>query len=183
MKQLAIEILNKETEYENRIKALELERDLFKDKVKEAVEDALRLRLYDNGKYCSVSDFCRLSRSLLFIKETELKQWLLQQGVLARDNEKYVPNKDNNTCVFVENEMYIKYEFVRKNVLFLRTLIYVGDDAEVRDFVDEFSDNKEILVEQMANTVYVAYKQNSNEFRHHKENRFFIENEELPKIN
>lgn len=174
MKNIAIEILKKETEYENRIALLEAENKRLIEENKMSVNNAIKLRLSKRSKYCSLKDFCRISTYLLFIKETELKQWLFQQGYLVKEGDKYVSNNQYDVCIMVGDEVYIKYEFIRKQVFLLRTLVYIGDSEDVRDLVDEFDDKKEAIVEQMANTVYVSYKQKSHEFRDHKSNKFFI---------
>jgi hypothetical protein len=59
--------------------------------------------------------------------------------------------------------------------MFLRSLIFVGDENEIQDMVDEYRDSKKVIVEQMANTVYVECKQRSLEFREHRDNKFFLE--------
>lgn len=183
MKEIAIALLNKETEYENRIKALEEENLRLKTESKNMYLEALKMRLSECRKYCNLKDFCRISTSLLFIKEDELKQWMYQQGFLVRTENKYIANKESDICIMVDNEIYVKYEFIRKHILLLRTLVYIGDSDSVNTIIDDFEENKETIIEQMANTVYVSYKQNSNEFKHHKDNRYFsIENENLNKI-
>lgn len=41
---------------------------------------------------------------------------------------------------------------------------------------------KDSYLEKMANTVYVECKQRSEEFREHKENKFFVEDKQQQKI-
>lgn len=163
-------------EYENKINSLELEIENLKKSKKEEILKATMIRWDESGEYYNLSDFCRVSKCLLFIKETELKQWLAQQGFLKKENDKYIPSEDNDVCIMIDNELYIKYEYIRNTILLLRSLIFVGDEDDIQDIVDDYKDSKKVIIEQMANTVYVECKQRSVEFREHRENKFFLEN-------
>lgn len=168
-----IKLNEMKSEYEDRINDLQNKIEQLKKSKKEEVLKANIIRWDESGAYYNLSDFCRVSKYLLFIKETELKQWLHQQGILKIEDEKYVPN--NDICILIDNELYIKYEYIRNHIMFLRSLIFVGDEDEIQDMVDEYRDSKKVIVEQMANTVYVECKQRSLEFREHRDNKFFLE--------
>ena len=168
-----IKLNEMKSEYEDKINDLQNNIEQLKKSKKEEVLKANIIRWDESGTYYNLSDFCRVSKYLLFIKETELKQWLHQQGTLKIEDEKYVPN--NDICLLIENELYIKYEYIRNHIMFLRSLIFVGDENEIQDMVDEYRDSKKVIVEQMANTVYVECKQRSLEFREHRDNKFFLE--------
>lgn len=168
-----IKLNEMKSEYEDRINDLQNKIEQLKKSKKEEVLKANIIRWDESGTYYNLSDFCRVSKYLLFIKETELKQWLHQQGILKIEDEKYVPN--NDICILIDNELYIKYEYIRNHIMFLRSLIFVGDENEIQDMVDEYRDSKKVIVEQMANTVYVECKQRSLEFREHRDNKFFLE--------
>lgn len=168
-----IKLNEMKSEYEDRISDLQNKIEQLKKSKKEEALKANIIRWDESGIYYNLSDFCRVSKYLLFIKETELKQWLHQQGILKIEDEKYVPN--NDICILIDNELYIKYEYIRNHIMFLRSLIFVGDENEIQDMVDEYRDSKKVIVEQMANTVYVECKQRSLEFREHRDNKFFLE--------
>lgn len=141
------------------------------------LKKATSISWIDNGKYYNLSDFCRVSKYIFFIKETELKQWLFQQGHLIQINDKYIPT-DSGVCKLHDNELYIDYNFIRGTIILLRSFIYVGETEDIQTFFETYQDNKPTIIEQMANTVYVECKQRSQEFREHRENKYFIDGRE-----
>lgn len=149
----------------NKIKNMEKEHSKYE-------VESTRIRWDDTGKYYNLKDFCRVTRDLLFIKENELKQWLKQQDILKIENDKYIPNCA--ICILVDGELYISYEFIREKIMTLRTLIFLGDNENIDEAINIYKKNKKVLIEQMANTVYVECKQRSVEFKEHRENKFFI---------
>lgn len=164
------------TEYENKISSLELEIENLKKSKKEEILKSTMIRWDESGEYYNLSDFCRVSKCLLFIKESELKQWLNQQGILKIENEKYIPNENSDICILIDNELYISYKFIREKIMCLRTLVFLGDDESIDRIVNIYKDKKDAIIEQMANTVYVECKNRSLEFREHRDNKFFLEN-------
>lgn len=164
--------LLKENELRQEINTLNDKIKSMEKECNKKVEEATHIKWDKTGEYYNLKDFCRVTRDLLFIKETELKQWLFQQGVLKNENNKYTPN--NDICTLIDNELYIKYEFIRNKILLLRSLVFLGDEDLLKGIVDKYRDDKKIIVEQMANTVYVECKQRSVEFKEHRENKFFI---------
>lgn len=54
----------------------------------------------------------------------------------------------------------------------LRALIFLGENENIDEAVNIYKKNKKVLIEQMANTVYVECKQRSVEFKEHRENKF-----------
>lgn len=145
------------------------------------LKKATSIRWIDNGKYYNLSDFCRVSKSIFFIKETELKQWLFQQGHLTQANDKYIPTV-SGVCKVYDNELYIDYKFIRSTIILLRSFIYVGEAEDIKTFFEAYQDNKPTIIEQMANTVYVECKQRSEEFKEYKENKYFVESKEKESI-
>lgn len=174
--------LKEEKQYELKIKSLENEIKSLKQKHKGELLQATRIKWDKTGKYYNLSDFCNVTRDLLFIKENELKQWLYQQEILTVENNKYIPNPNNNISILVDNELYIKYEFIRETIMGLRTLVFLGDKHSIDTFVKNYKDNKQYVIEQMANTVYVECKQRSVEFQECKDNKFFIEKQDNKKL-
>lgn len=172
MERIDLKYKSKITELENTIKELKQEN-------KNILLNATHIKWDDTGKYYNLKDFCRVSRDLLFIKETELKQWLNQQEILKIENDKYVPNDSSDICILIDNELYIKYSFIREELMALRTLIFLGDNKVIDNIVKNYKDSKEVFIEQMANTVYVECKQRSVEFREHRDNKFFINNKDI----
>lgn len=188
------------TEYESIIKDLKHEISELKHrlnekeqetehKIKELIElnkiellNATSIKWSKDGRYYNLRDFCRVTKHLFFIKETELKQWLFQQEILEKSNDLYIPRKGNDICKIIDNELYIEYSFIRKKIVLLRSLIFIGDSDNIDKTVKSYKENKSIAIEQMANTVYVECKQRSEEFREHKENKFFVEDKKQQKI-
>ena len=177
------QLLDKEKEYQTKIKELEIKNIQLEQKINVIKDEVLTLRLYgDKNQYCSLEDFCRITKNIYYIKAQQLKQWLYQQDILDRYNDKYIPNKNSNICILYNSELYIKYEYIRKNILLLRDFIYTSNKDEVLDLLGQFFNQQDILTEEIGNTVYVAYKQNSNEFRKCKGNKFSISNTETNQI-
>lgn len=92
MERIDLKYKSKITELENTIKELKQEN-------KNILLNATHIKWDDTGKYYNLKDFCRVSRDLLFIKETELKQWLYKQEILKIENDKYIPN-DNSDIMY-----------------------------------------------------------------------------------
>ena len=138
-----------------------------------------KIRWDESGEYYNLKDFCIASKFILFFKENELKQYLLECNHLVKDknNGKYIPNLDSDICILIDGEIYIKYSFIRSNLMFLRTAIFIGNNDEMKKLSKIFYDNQDILTEKMGNTVYVDCKQRSHEFRNCRENKYFIGNE------
>lgn len=172
---LDLKYKSKITELENTIKELKKEHQ-------NELLNATHIRWDESGKYYNLKDFCRVSRDLLFIKETELKQWLNQQEILKIENDKYVPNDSSDICILIDNELYIKYSFIREELMTLRTLIFLGDNKIIDNIVKNYKDSKEVFIEQMANTVYVECKQRSEEFREHRDNKFFLDSKNTKEV-
>lgn len=85
-------------------------------------------------------------------------------------------------CIIFEGELYIKYSFIRKELMTLRTLIFLGDNKIIDNIVKNYKDSKEVFIEQMANTVYVECKQRSEEFREHRDNKFFLDSKDIEEV-
>lgn len=175
MERIDLKYKSKITELENTIKELKQEN-------KNILLNATHIKWDDTGKYYNLKDFCRVSRDLLFIKETELKQWLYKQEILKIENDKYIPNDNSDICIIFEGELYIKYSFIRKELMTLRTLIFLGDNKIIDNIVKNYKDSKEVFIEQMANTVYVECKQRSEEFREHRDNKFFLDSKNTKEV-
>lgn len=171
-----VELLEKEKE----IEVLKKQLKTIKDECKISLLTATKIKWSDDGKYYNLKDFCRVTRDLLFINETNLKQYLYREGILTKQDDKYIPSTNSTTCILIDNELYIEYSYIRKNILFLRTCIYL--DKELERHVEMYENVKDSYLEKMANTVYVECKQRSEEFREHKENKFFIEDKQQQKI-
>lgn len=174
--------LKEEKQYESKIKSLENEIKFLKQKHKDELSQATRIKWDKTGKYYNLSDFCNVTRDLLFIKENELKQWLYQQEILIIENNKYIPNPNNDICILLDNELYIKYEFIRNKIMLLRSFIFIGDINDIQYAVDKYQENKDVVLEQMSNIVYVECKQRSVEFQECKDNKFFIEKQDNKKL-
>lgn len=174
--------LKEEKQYELKIKSLENEIKSLKQKHKGELLQATRIKWDKTGKYYNLSDFCNVTRDLLFIKENELKQWLYQQEILIIENNKYIPNPNNDICILLDNELYIKYEFIRNKIMLLRSFIFIGDINDIQYAVDKYQENKDVVLEQMSNIVYVECKQRSVEFQECKDNKFFIEKQDNKKL-
>lgn len=188
MKQLIESVMNyynmekekMELEIEKLKKEKEEIKDIYENKIKIAVHNATRIRNY-NG-YQNLSDFCRTTKDFLFFKENELKQYLTKIGFLVRDeNNKYVPNKNNKECILVDGELYIDYNWLREELIFIRTMLYFDKDLYELKY-KQFENRKETIVNDIANTVRVECKQRSKEFREHKENMHYVENKKIEKI-
>ena len=123
-----------------------------------------------------------MSRDLLFIKENQLKQWLYQKEILLSENNKYIPNPDSDICILVDNELYIKYEFIRNKIMLLRSFIFIGSIDDIKSAVDTYKNDKDVLLEEMSNTVYIECKQRSVEFQECKDNKFFLEKQDNKKL-
>lgn len=169
------ELSKKELEYKKNMtdQHIEHQNDLKK---------ATLIRWSEDGKYYNIKDFCFVGRHIFFIKATELKQWLYQQGILDKINDKYIPNENSDICKLIDNELYIQYSFIRNKIVFLRSLIFMGDIENINEIVKTYKDNKDMVIEQMANTVYVECKQRSEEFKEYKENKYFVESKEKESI-
>ncbi len=74
--------LLKENELRQEINTLNDKIKSMEKECNKKVEEATHIKWDKTGEYYNLKDFCRVTRDLLFIKETELKQWLFQQGVL-----------------------------------------------------------------------------------------------------
>ena len=129
------------------------------------------IRWDSSKKFFNLSDFCRNMRGILFIKETELKQYFETRGYLIREDDKYLANNDET--IMVGNEIYVSNEILRM-LMTIRGLVFIGDDIAIDEMVGSFKDNKDLLIEQMSNTVYVQCKQKSEEFKAHRENIHYL---------
>ncbi|MGL6025122.1 MAG: hypothetical protein ACRC0F_10965, partial [Cetobacterium sp.] len=124
-------------------------------------------------KYFNLSDFCRNTRGMLFIKESELKQYFESCGYLTKNAlGKYVVNNDET--MELDGEIYVSHSILRR-IMTIRGLICIGEDSDIDEMVSSFKNNKNLLVEQMANTVYVQCKQKSEEFKLHRENVHYMQ--------
>lgn len=154
---------------------LELKNKIAKLKKENKIKliKSTKIRWSEDKRYYNLSDFCRVSRDILFINETNLKQYLETEGILIKKDNKYIPSNTTDLCIFVNNELYIDYSYIRNHIMFLRTCIYLDKDESLEDFIQIYYTHKDILCEKMSNTVYVECKQRSKEFSKCKENKFF----------
>lgn len=139
------------------------------------------IRWDKTGEYYNLKDFCIASKYIFFFKENELKQYLLNMGVLEKENDKYVPNKKDNTAILIDNEIYIKYTYIRNHLILLRSLVFMGYGETLTNIVKDLKSSYDILTEKLGNTVYIECKQRSFEFRNCRENQNFIELNEATK--
>lgn len=153
-------------------KQLEELKQFYESRIEYEKNEALKIRTYEN-QYQNLSDFCRVTKNFFFFKENELKQYLLNKRVLKRDERsgKYIPASDK--AVLVDNELFVDYEWLRSQLIFVRTMLYF-DEYNYEKAVDTFFKNKDEEVSNIANTVFVECKQRSKEFREHKENKYYI---------
>lgn len=177
-----VELKHKVELYEKEKEILNLKKEIeeLKNNNKLNLLKANRIRWSEDGKYYNLSDFCRVTKDLLFINETSLKQFLLQEGVLIKQNDKYIPTDDIDTCILIDNELYIDYDYIRGTIMFMRTCIYL--DEELKSYIKVYNKNQDVLREKMSNTVYIDCKQRSKEFQRCKENKFFIKDNEVKNI-
>ncbi|MGL6023200.1 MAG: hypothetical protein ACRC0F_01155, partial [Cetobacterium sp.] len=68
------------------------------------------------------------------------------------ENGGYIGNGVDS--IDIDGELYVSIEQLRK-ILTLRSLVLIGEDDRIDKVVSNFKNNKDLLVEQMANTVYV----------------------------
>ncbi|MGL5099489.1 MAG: hypothetical protein ACRC6B_05570 [Fusobacteriaceae bacterium] len=155
----------------NLMKHHEMEITRLKAKHKEEIKNTHIIRWDESKKYFNLTDFCRNLKGLLFIKESEIKQYLLQTQVVKIENDNYVGNGEES--ITVDGELYISNEQLRKIIL-LRSLIFIGDDSLLDEAVNMFKENRDLVIEQMANTVYVKCKHKSEEFKAHRENVHYL---------
>jgi hypothetical protein len=84
--------------------------------------------------------------------------------ILDKDNGVYIPNKHSTISKCEDGELYVKDSYLRR-LLALRSMTAIGSEKDLDTFVQKFNDKRDVIIETMANTVYVEYKQNSFEFR------------------
>ncbi|MGL4999928.1 MAG: hypothetical protein ACRC5T_13275, partial [Cetobacterium sp.] len=170
------EIEDLKRKYDDRIVGLKAEHSRVMEKVskehKIELEKTHTIRWDGSKKYFCLTDFCRNMRGVFFIKETELKQYLLQTDVLSSENGGYIGNGVDS--IDIDGELYVSIEQLRK-ILTLRSLVLIGEDDRIDRVISNFKNNKDLLVEQMANTVYVQCKQKSEEFKLHRENVHYMQ--------
>ncbi|MGL6024529.1 MAG: hypothetical protein ACRC0F_07930 [Cetobacterium sp.] len=174
--------LEKENEISNMKAYYEEQLKLKDEKYKAELlgkEKSTRIRWDKTGKYFSLSDFCRNTKDILFIKEAEYKQYLFSKGILDKLDNNYFPKSES--CVRFEGELYVSYSEIRE-MLLLRSLVYIGNSDVLDEFADSFFKNKDIMTEQLANTVYIECKTKSDEFRNHRDNVHYIHNDTKTRI-
>ncbi|MGL5646947.1 MAG: hypothetical protein ACRDDY_03770 [Clostridium sp.] len=161
---------NKVREYfQRKIEILENENLTIKNKLK----DANNIRRIDE-QFLNLSDFCRVQKEFLYLDKSGMKQFLFQRGVLKKVNNKYVPHEDKKFVKEHEGELYVSYNYLR-SVLAMRSLVMIGNEEDIFKFVRKYTDNKNVIDEQLSNMVVIDYKQTSHEFRNCKGN-FYLDN-------
>ncbi|MGL4998394.1 MAG: hypothetical protein ACRCZ9_08665 [Fusobacteriaceae bacterium] len=143
-------------------------KDEMVESLKKQLKESTSIRKDCSEMYVNLDDFCRVTKDLLAVEKNKLKQYLLKSGILCRDEIKgvYVPNKNDSqfNAKIQDGMLYIKDSYIRK-MLAIRSFTAIGDETSLEWFFKSFTKKRDILIENMSNTVFVEYKQNSYEFR------------------
>jgi hypothetical protein len=132
--------------------------------LKDKVVDSNKIRKIRDDKYLNLKDFCRIQKDFLFLDENGMKQFLFQKKALKKKEDKYIPNDNQVIAIEKDGELYMFYNYLR-SVLTMRSFAMIGDDDDILKFVQKYTSDKDVIIEQLSNMVLIDYKQNSFEFR------------------